>query len=157
MTQSGPTSWKLFVDGASRNNPGPSGAGIYGMRDNKPLISEGYFLGSKTNNEAEYLALLLGLLLLKDHYKPGDVVRVVSDSQLMVRQLRGEYRVKKPNLKILHGVAASLVNEFDAQLAHVLRSDNETADWLANQGIDQKVAVPAPMAETLQRYGIQVS
>ena len=59
------TTWKLFIDGASRNNPGRSGAGVYLLKNEKPVYQEGFYLGIKTNNEAEYLALLLGVFSCK--------------------------------------------------------------------------------------------
>ena len=59
--------WKLFIDGASRNNPGPSGAGFLLLKDDKPVEQKGFFLGSKTNNQAEYFALLIGIFFLKKH------------------------------------------------------------------------------------------
>src|SRR5437868_5008693 len=93
--------WTLFVDGASRNNPGPSGAGIYIVKNNILVIKRGYYLGIKTNNQAEYLALLLGLFILMEHREAEDQVRIISDSQLLVRQLVGMYKVRHPHLQPL--------------------------------------------------------
>src|ERR1700736_5606512 len=64
--------WQLFVDGAARNNPGPAGAGIYILKNGTPFIKQGFYLGSKTNNQAEYLALVLGLCQLRSVMKPAD-------------------------------------------------------------------------------------
>src|SRR5258707_15746433 len=86
--------WKLFVDGASRNNPGPSGAGIYIVQDEQFFHEYGFYLGKKTNNQAEYLALLLGLFTLKKMVKKGDKVHVISDSLLLVQQIKGIYKVR---------------------------------------------------------------
>ena len=149
-------SWKLFVDGASRNNPGPSGAGIYIEKNGKSALKKGFFLGSKTNNEAEYLALVLGLFLVREHYKPGDTLTIVSDSELIVKQLRGEYRVRKEELKPLHGLAALLIREHNAKIMHVLRAYNKVADEMANQGIDQRVIVPIELVQELNRYGVTI-
>src|SRR5437868_5897704 len=80
--------YKLFIDGASRNNPGPSGAGIFILKDGELLHKEGFFLGSKTNNQAEYMALLIGLFILKKKLESHSLVHIISDSQLLVRQLK---------------------------------------------------------------------
>lgn len=149
-----PTHWKLFVDGASRNNPGLAGAGIYLLKDGKSLYKQGYFLGIKTNNQAEYLAMILGLLMLDNHYKTGDSVRVISDSQLLVHQLDGSYRVKKEGLIPLHRFAASMVKRFNAHVDHVLRTENTVADAMANEGVDKKIAIPAPIVDLLHRHDI---
>src|SRR5579872_1960103 len=93
--------WTLFVDGASRNNPGPSGAGMYIEKDGVLVIKDGYFLGIKTNNQAEYLALLLGLFMVAEHMHGKDQLRIISDSQLLVRQLMGVYKVRQPHLQRL--------------------------------------------------------
>ena len=86
--------WQLYVDGASRNNPGPSGAGLCIFKDGEVAEKHGFYLGKRTNNQAEYLALLLGIFFLKKQISGGDFVEIVSDSQLLVRQLLGAYRVK---------------------------------------------------------------
>src|SRR5437867_2256163 len=75
--------WKLSVDGASRNNPGPAGAGIYLIKNEHVVEASGYALGVKTNNQAEYLALLIGLVYLRQHMEPRDLVLIISDSQLL--------------------------------------------------------------------------
>ena len=131
--------WKMFIDGAARNNPGPAGAGIYILKDNQVFAQHGFFLGSKTNNQAEYLALLLGLLLLKPHVRPADAVHIVSDSQLLVRQIQGAYKVKNELLKPLHDMAKKLLSGIQYDIAHVMREENSNADALANNGIDKKV------------------
>lgn len=59
--------WKLFIDGASRNNPGPSGIGIFLLKNDQPFVSEGFFIGVKTNNQAEYLALVVGLFFVQKY------------------------------------------------------------------------------------------
>src|ERR1700733_1037262 len=84
--------WKLFIDGAARNNPGPAGAGIYITKNDKPFKKLGFYLGVKTNNQAEYGALLLGLHALKATWDSRDHLDIISDSQLLVRQFKGEYR-----------------------------------------------------------------
>ena len=97
--------WKLYIDGASRNNPGPAGAGVYIVRDDLVARTAAVFLGKKTNNEAEYFALLLGLFELTTMVQQNDLVIIVSDSQLLVRQISGIYKVKEPRLQSLHALA----------------------------------------------------
>ena len=146
--------WKLFIDGASRNNPGPAGAGIYILKNSEFFYQQGYYLGIKTNNQAEYLALLLGLYHLKQHVKKNDTVHIISDSELLVRHLQGKYRVKAPELKPLFSLAQSLMYELKAEIFHVLRIDNENADEMANKGIDKKIAVPSNFILMLTHHGI---
>jgi ribonuclease HI len=146
----------LFVDGASRNNPGLSGAGLYLLKDEKPIEREGFFLGIKTNNQAEYLALLLGLFFLQKHVCKGDEVHIISDSQLLVQQMRGAYRVKHAALKPLHDLAKFMLAEHHYHVEHVLRAENTTADKLANKGIDKKIPVPADFIEMLHRHELSL-
>jgi ribonuclease HI len=148
------TQWTLFVDGASRKNPGPSGAGIYIEKDGVLIIKDGYFLGIKTNNEAEYLALLLGLFMLQDYVKPEDAVHIISDSQLLVRQLHGIYKVKQPHLQLLHGICKERMQKLAATIAHVLRDENTQADAMANHGVDSKNFPPKHYIVLLKNYGI---
>jgi ribonuclease HI len=146
--------WKLYVDGASRNNPGPSGAGIYLLKDNVVIEKQGYFLGVKTNNEAEYLALILGMFLLRQFVTAADEVFIVSDSQLLIRQLQGKYRVRTETLKPFYAVAHTLITQINPQLLHVLRAENIEADKLANLGIDKKRAMPQEFILLLQKHGL---
>lgn len=148
--------WKLYVDGASRNNPGPSGAGIYILQDDEFFEEYGFYLGKKTNNQAEYLALLLGLLLLKKKVAQGDKIRIISDSLLLVQQIKGVYKVKNPDLKLLHGVALRWVQELKAEMFHVLRFDNANADNMANVGIDKKITVPLDFLAILRQHDISI-
>jgi len=146
------THWKLHVDGASRNNPGPSGAGVYITNDGVPVIKNGYFLGVKTNNQAEYMALLLGIFHLQTLVAQPDTVLVVSDSQLLIRQVQGMYKVKHPDLKPLHSAVLKSTHDMNVEFVHVLREENKTADRLANEGIDNKKLVPQEFYTWLQRY-----
>ena len=109
---------------------------------------QGYFLGIKTNNEAEYLALLLGLFLFK---KQGPLV-IMSDSELLVRQISGIYKVKSPNLIKLHELALEMLKELDYKIYHIDRSKNKEADKLANQGIERKIKIPDEFTKFLQAY-----
>jgi len=148
--------WTLFVDGASRNNPGPSGAGICIVKNNNVFITCGYYLGIKTNNQAEYLALLLGLCVLNEHIISGDQVRIVSDSQLLVRQLLGMYKVRHPNLQTLYAVCKQKINALNAVISHVLREENSHADAMANEGVDNKIFPPKHYLAQLKSYGIEL-
>ncbi len=146
--------WKLFVDGAARNNPGPAGAGIYVTKNDKPFKKLGFYLGTKTNNQAEYGALIIGLYYLKQWADAHDHIDIISDSQLLVRQFKGEYRVKHPELKPLHLLAKHLLKDTHHAIAHVLREHNEMADAMANKGIDGKKSLPRDVVAFLHEHGI---
>jgi ribonuclease HI len=146
--------WKLFVDGASRNNPGESAAGIYIVKNNTFFLKRGYFLGIKTNNQAEYLALLLGLLLISEYSASDDVIHIISDSQLLVHQLKGIYRVKKNHLLPLYYACKDKINQMNVTITHVLREENSNADEMANYGIEHKVFPPDIYIDQLKQHGI---
>jgi ribonuclease HI len=131
-----------FTDGAARGNPGESGIGVIFKDEHGTTLStlHGY-IGEATNNVAEYSALLA---CLKNAPKTKCSRLVVhSDSELMVRQLLGEYKVKDPNLKAMylkvHAVLAKSAFEFE--IKHVRREMNKEADELANLGIDTRKAI----------------
>src|SRR5436190_9829747 len=144
--------WKLFVDGASRNNTEASGAGIYILKNDILVIKCGYYLGVKTNNQAEYLALLLGLFIIKEYMNKADCIYIVSDSQLLVRQLMGIYKVRHPELYKLYIVCKEKINAMHASITHVLREENSEADAMANQGIDNKLFPPKHYLSQLKQY-----
>jgi len=148
--------WQLFVDGASRGNPGPSGAGIHLLQNQEIVSRRGYYLGRHTNNEAEYLALLIGIFLVKKEAKSGDMVHVFSDSQLLIKQMRGEYRVRKPELQTLHSLVVKYAAPFACVFEHVFRENNTHADALANAGIDKKTALPASFVTLLRSHDVQI-
>ena len=131
--------WLLMVDGAARGNPGEAGCGAAICDETGAVVKElSRYLGHTTNNVAEYEALLMGLEALVQMGRKK--VRVQSDSQLLVRQLNGEYRVKDEKLKVLFQRAVSLLRRFDAyRILHVPRESNKLADRLANRGIDDAV------------------
>jgi ribonuclease HI len=128
--------WLLMVDGAARGNPGEAGCGAVICDENGAVVKElSRYLGHATNNVAEYEGLLMGLEALIRLGKKK--IRVQSDSQLLVRQLNGEYRVKDEKLKLLFERAVILLRQFDSfRIVHVARELNKLADRLANQGID---------------------
>jgi len=148
------SAWVLFVDGASRKNPGPSGAGIYIEKNDILVIKEGYYLGIKTNNQAEYLAILLGLFILEEHVSHGDTIHIISDSQVLVRQLTGVYKVKEPHLVPLHRACNQKMNQLGATISHVLRNENTEADAMANYGVDSKQILPKKYSALLQAHDI---
>jgi ribonuclease HI len=128
--------WLLMVDGAARGNPGPAGCGAVVLDETGAVLKElSRCLGIATNNVAEYQGLLLGLeTVLK---LGGKRLCVQSDSELLVRQLNGIYRVKNENLKVLHRKALALLQRLEAyRIIHVRREQNRRADQLANEGID---------------------
>ena len=129
--------WLLMVDGAARGNPGDAGCGAVILDRNGTVVKElSRYLGHATNNVAEYEGLLMGLEALLRLGKKR--ICVQSDSQLLVRQLNGEYRVKDEKLKALFQKAMSLLRQFDAyRILHVPRELNKLADRLANKGIDE--------------------
>ena len=125
-----------MVDGAARGNPGEAGCGAAIYDDTGAVVKElSRYLGHAANNVAEYEGLLLGLEALLELGRKKIVVQ--SDSQLLVRQLNGEYRVKDEKLKVLHQRALALLRQFDSyRILHVRREMNKLADRLANRGID---------------------
>ena len=129
--------WLLMVDGAARGNPGPAGCGAAICDETGAVVRElSRYLGHATNNVAEYEALLMGLEALIELKRNRIVVQ--SDSQLLVRQLNGEYRVKDEKLKVLFERATSLLRQFGSyRIVHVRRELNKVADRLANRGIDE--------------------
>lgn len=146
--------WELYVDGASRNNPGPSGIGIHLSKDGTSILNKGYFAGIKTNNQAEYLALIVGAMHLEEYIRPFDIIEVNADSQLLIRQLEGTYKIKNPALQLYASAARSLLNPFNVRYNHILRDKNHIADALANKGIDQKVVMPAQFITKLKEHEI---
>ena len=136
-------------DGGSRGNPGPSGFGaVITDPDGKPLAELSEFLGTRTNNFAEYSGLLAVLewALQNGHFR----VKVVSDSELMVKQIQGKYRVNSPDLKPLWQTARDRIAKLDAfEITHALRHKNKEADALANQAMDRGMrrTVDKPVSE----------
>jgi ribonuclease HI len=130
----------LYIDGASRGNPGMAGAGVWITNGTGEKISEvSRFLGHKTNNEAEYWALLLGLREAKR--LRGDRIQIFTDSQLVERQIKGVYRVRDSNLKALHSAVIENLNTFSSfEIGSIPREENQEADRLANQAIQRRVA-----------------
>lgn len=127
----------LYCDGASRGNPGPSGAGVLLLDQNgEPVFELSRFLDDATNNEAEYKALIRGLGAAADIGVKR--LQVFLDSELVVKQLLGTYKVRNPRLRQLFDQAMSRLRQFDDYgIFHVGRELNQQADRLANEAIDR--------------------
>ncbi len=128
----------IYTDGASRNNPGESGAGIYILRDGEPFERIAQYLGKTTNNIAEYTAAIIGL---EHAAKVGaKKVRLFADSELMVKQINGLYKVKNEGLKPLHTKVKGLIATIGSvEVQYIPREKNKEADALANRAIDEKI------------------
>jgi ribonuclease HI len=127
----------LFADGAARGNPGPAGSGAVLLDERgAPLAELSLSLGRATNNVAEYRALILGL---EEARRRGiDRIDVRMDSQLVVRQMQGLYKVKHEGLRPLALRAGALLAEFSERtIEHIPREENARADALANRAIDE--------------------
>ena len=129
----------IQADGASRGNPGEAGIGAVIADARGRTIKElKYFLGMATNNVAEYRAVILALQKALD--LGAGSVTVYLDSELVVRQLRGEYKVRESHLRLLHREASDILSRFsEYHIHHVPREENRRADQLANEAIDQKI------------------
>ena len=129
-----------FIDGGSRGNPGPAGYGVQIVGDDDAVVAELHgSLAHATNNVAEYHGLLAALVWALDH--GHKTLHIRSDSELLVKQLRGEYRVKNPGLQPLYQDARALVGRLGrVTFEHVRRELNKDADRLANEAMDEAAA-----------------
>ena len=128
----------IFTDGASRNNPGEAGAGVLILRNNKPVAKLARYLGTTTNNIAEYTAAIMGM---EHAVKLGaSSVRLFADSELLVKQVNGQYKVKNEGLKLLHHKVKELIAKIGSvEVQYIPRESNKEADALANKAIDEKI------------------
>jgi ribonuclease HI len=141
----------LYVDGASFGNPGPSGIGFVLTQDDQVLLDLSQDIGWGTNNQAEYRALIAGLNEAIERGIRSLLVR--SDSQLLVRQVTGEYKVKDRKLKVLMSEIEGLLSKFESvRFEHVRREFNERADELAKAGAEaaQARGVTPPQQEIFE-------
>jgi ribonuclease HI len=140
------------TDGGARGNPGPAGYGVV-IHDSKgkKVAALSQYLGHQTNNFAEYQALIGALEYAVENGPKA--LKVISDSELLVRQIKGIYKVKEPTLRELHGRATQLISQLDwFNIEHVLRGHNREADELANAAMDKGsgrtiVRPPQPAAQ----------
>ena len=156
---SDPTELTIYTDGGSRGNPGPAAYAFVILRPGLPDVQEKVYLGSTTNNIAEYTGLVRAL----EHARElgGRRLTVYSDSELMVRQMNGQYKVKNAGLLPLYQQAVRLRDAFDSvKIEHVRREFNKHADRLCNEALDhpedheplpiferEKKPVPLPAAK----------
>ena len=143
LSDQSPSEATLFADGGSRGNPGPaaSGAVLVGLTG-EPVDEVGLYLGRATNNVAEWTALCIGLERAAERGIRRLDVRM--DSELVVKQMRGEYRVKHVDLQPLYRRARALLGRFDrVDIQHVRRKDNALADSLVNEVLDKEASAPS--------------
>lgn len=133
------------IDGGARGNPGPAGYGVaITDQEGHKVAGLSEYLGHQTNNFAEYSGLLAALDYAIKH--GSKALKVVSDSELMVKQIRGEYKVKNPALQELHARAKTLIRKLDwFSMQHTLREGNRDADRLANEAMDKGMGRNAPV------------
>jgi ribonuclease HI len=138
--KSAPASFLIHIDGASRGNPGEAGFGIHVADETGAERASLYgYLGRASNNVAEYQALIHALRFALDQGVRR--IRVFSDSELVVRQVEGRYKVKHPDMLPLHREAMRLLGRFEsASVGHVRREQNQDADRLANRALDEKAS-----------------
>ena len=126
-----------YTDGGARGNPGPAGFGVV-LQDEtgRKIAGLSQYLGHQTNNVAEYQGLIAALEYAVEHGPRA--LKVISDSELLVKQIRGEYKVRNPTLQDLHARARQLIRQLEwFSIQHVLRGHNAEADRLANAAMDK--------------------
>ena len=130
-------------DGGARGNPGPAGYGVViEDQSGKKIARLSEYLGHQTNNFAEYQGLIAALEYALQHGPKA--LKLISDSELLVRQVKGIYKVKNPTLQDLHGRAKELIAQLDwFSIGHALREHNQEADRLANEAMDRAMGRPA--------------
>ena len=126
----------LYADGGSRGNPGPAGIGAVILDAKKNKVKEFYkYIGETTNNNAEYNALICGLEEVRGLGADGVIINL--DSELVVKQLNGEYKVKNSDMKLLFEKAIAILKDFKSfEIRHINRSKNKEADKLVNKAIN---------------------
>ena len=131
-------SCEIYIDGASRGNPGPAGIGVVFVgKDGTPSQQLSKYLGETTNNVAEYLALVYALV---EALRAGHrALTIKTDSELLARQLGGQYRVKDPQLRLFHDLAVQLSRGFArCTIEHIPRTKNALADRLAGEAVSRR-------------------
>ncbi len=132
---------KVYCDGGARGNPGPAGIGVVITDESGRTKKFKKFIGVKTNNQAEYEAVLLALGKIKKGYQSAKKINFYLDSELAVKQLRGEYKIKNEELgRLLIKIRNFMIkNNLSADFSHIRREKNHQADKLVNQAIDERV------------------
>ena len=129
----------IYTDGASRGNPGDSAYGFAILKDDEILYKGNGYLGEKTNNQAEYIALLEGLKKLLELDINKNVI-IYMDSQLIVRQIKGVYKIRNKKLKEYYKKIVKLLDKIENwNIKHINREENKVADQLANYAIDSYI------------------
>ena len=127
---------QIYIDGASKGNPGPSGIGVVICQDGRVIKNIASFIGNTTNNIAEYTALIYGLqegLILK-----AEGIKINTDSELLYRQVRRIYKIRNHNILGLYNQVTHLMSAFkEVSINHIPREENRGADKLANQAVRQ--------------------
>jgi len=128
----------LYTDGGARGNPGPAGIGFVLRIGKRESIEVGKYIGETTNNQAEYQALIAGME--RARREKVNVLECVLDSELVVKQIAREYRVRDADLKPHYAKICELIRAFDkVTFTHVRREKNKEADWLVNEVLDKHV------------------
>lgn len=155
----------LCTDGGARGNPGPGAAGIYiTIQTEKSSGAKeyllGFYLGEVTNNQAEYLALIAGLKAINNLFKNEDITKldIKLDSELIIKQLNSEYKVKNPSLKNLFQQVQQLLKVFPAcagkpvvQFSYIRREANQKADFAVNQVLDLQNGINSTFSPTKKK------
>jgi ribonuclease HI len=147
----------IFTDGASRGNPGAAGAGVYVKQNDQEIIKSGFYLDEKTNNQAEYLALALAVFIAKQKTCEKETCPkfvIASDSELLIRQMSGIYKVRNPILKNIKNAIDILLADVTCEFRHVFREKNKEADRLANWGVDHKKNMPESFISFMSKYNV---
>jgi len=130
---------KIYTDGGSRGNPGPAAIGVYATVDNQPLFQLSQHIGNTTNNVAEWQAVIKALEYLISNDIQVTQLDFFLDSELVVKQIKGEYKVKQPHLQLLSTHVSQLLQQLKTSqinFYHVPRNQNQIADSLVNQALD---------------------
>ncbi len=130
--------YEIYTDGGARGNPGPGALGVVIKKDSEIILKKSKYLGKTTNNQAEYYAIIEGLKEAKS--EKIKEIECYLDSELIVKQLSGEYRVKDKKLIPLYNKVVELKEEFlDIDFIHIPRSKNKEADFLVNEELDKSL------------------
>lgn len=129
--------YELYFDGCSKGNPGPGGAGAVLYKNGEEIWADSVFVGKRvTNNQSEYTGIILGLNYVINQQPEIKTLFVKGDSLLVIKQMRGEYKVNSANLLEMHNTVKALANNLDKiEYEHVYRNDNKRADALSNEGL----------------------
>lgn len=151
----------IHCDGASKKNPGESAIGAHITHNNKTLIQLHEYIGVATNNIAEYISLLRALEELKKIQLFNETIplTIIMDSELVIKQLKGEYQIKQPQLKILHKELTTQLKNNNTQVTYkwVKREDNSKADELANRAIKDKTQTTSYINSLLQQLNTKTN